>query len=108
MISQDEEKNLTEALELISMYKNREKTKIYVINENEETPVILDSTDKGKITVEIINEKERAVFNLLNNKPLYLNAIDNTISILIVGCGNLGKEFLRDSVWYSMMVVYSL
>lgn len=108
MISQDEEKNLTEALELISMYKNREKTKIYVINENEETPVILDSTDKGKITVEIINEKERAVFNLLNNKPLFLNTIDNTISILIVGCGNLGKEFLRDSLWCSMMVGYSL
>jgi hypothetical protein len=78
------------------------------VNQSEETPVILDSMDKGNITVEIINETERAVFNLLNNTPLFLNTVDKTISILIVGCGNVGKEFLRDSVWCGMMPNYKL
>ena len=108
MISDNEDKNLNETLELINKYKTREKTKIYVINQNEDAPVILDSTDKGKLTVEIINEKERAIFNLLDKKPLFLNTIKNTISILIVGCGNIGKEFLKDSIWCGIMPGYKL
>lgn len=108
MISKNEEQDLNETLELIELYKDREKTKIYVINQNEETPVVLDSTNKGKITVEIVNEKERAIFNLLNDMPLYLNSINNTISILIVGCGSLGQEFLRDATWCSMILGYKL
>ena len=108
MISQNEDLNLNETLELIDLYKDRENIKIYIINQNEEAPVILDSTDKGKIDVEIINEKERAIFNLLDNKPLFLNSINNTISLLIVGCGNIGKEFLRDSIWCTQMPGFKL
>ena len=108
MISEYEEKNLNETLELIDKYKNRINTKIYVVNNNSETPVILDSIDKGEITVEIINETERAIFNLLNNKPLFLNAINKTIDILIVGCGNIGKEFLIDSLWCGIIPGYQL
>ena len=95
MIYNNEEQNLTETLELINKYKNRDKTKIYVVNGKEEASTILDSTDKGNISVEIINENERMIFNLLNNKPLFLNSINKTISILIVGCENIGKEFLE-------------
>lgn len=108
MISENEEKNLNDTLKLIDKYKNRDKTKIYVINKSEEAPIILDSMDKGKVVVDVINEKERAIFNLLNDKPLFLNTIDNTISLLIVGCGNIGKEFLKDSVWCAMMPDYKL
>lgn len=108
MISENEEENLDKTLELIDKYKNRKNTKINLVNNAEETSTILDSTDKGEITVEIINEKERAIFNLLNDTPLFLNNVNNTISILIVGCGKLGKEFLKDATWCSMMVGYKL
>lgn len=108
MINQNEEENLNETLELINKYKNRDKTKIYVVNNNIEAPTILDSTDKGKINVEIINEKERMIFNLLNDKPLFLNSINKTISILIVGCNDIGKEFLYDSIWCGMLPGYKL
>lgn len=108
MIYEDEEENLNEALELISKYKERDNTKIYVINDNEEAQTILDSTNKGKVSIEIINEKERHIFDLLNNKPLYLNTLNKTISILIVGCGNIGKEFLRDAIWCGMIPGYKL
>ena len=108
MISENEEENLNKTLELINKYKDRENTKINIVNDLAETSTILDSTNKGKVSVEIINEKERAIFNLLDKTPLYLNTIDKTISILIVGCGNLGKEFLKDATWCSMMVGYKL
>ncbi len=108
MISENEDENINMTLELISKYKTRENTKINIVNNSDETSAILDSTDKGKITVEIINEKERAVFNLLDNTPLFLNSINKTISILIVGCGKLGKEFLKDATWCSIMVGYKL
>lgn len=108
MISENEEENLNKTLELINKYKDRENTKINIVNNSDETSVILDSTNKGKISVEIINEKERAIFNLLDKTPLYLNTLDKTISILIVGCGKLGKEFLKDATWCSMMVGYKL
>ncbi len=108
MVDANEEENLNATLALIDKYKIFDKVKINIVNRTEETPVILDSMDKGNITVEIINETERAVFNLLNNTPLFLNTVDKTISILIVGCGNVGKEFLRDSVWCGMMPNYKL
>ena len=108
MISNNEEQNLNETLELIEKYKDQENIKINVINDTEEATTILDSTDKGKITLEIINEKERAIFNLLNEKPTFLNNINKTISILIVGCGKLGKEFLKDATWCSMIDGYKL
>lgn len=108
MISENEEDNLNKTLELIEKYKNRENTKINIVNNSDETSTIIDSTNKGKVSVEIINEKERAIFNLLDNMPLYLNTLDKTISILIVGCGKLGKEFLKDATWCSMMVGYKL
>ncbi len=106
LISENEDQNLNEALELIEKYKERERTKIYLVSKKEEASLILDSMDKGNITVEIINELERTIFNLLNDKPLFIDNINKTISILIVGCGNIGKEFLKDSVWCSIMPDY--
>lgn len=105
MISENESQNLDDALEIIDKYKSQ-KIKMYVVNSSIEAPVILDTTEKGEITVEIVNENERAVFNLLDTKPLYLEAVRKTISVLIVGCGNLGKEFLKDATWCGMMIGY--
>lgn len=108
LISDNEDDNLNNALELIEKYKEKDNIKINVLNNKDIATTILDSTDKGKIRVEIINEKERAIFNLLDNKPLFLNTINNTISILIVGCGSLGKEFLKDATWCGMLSGYKL
>ena len=108
LISDNEDDNLNNALELIDKYKEKDNIKINVLNNKDIATTILDSTDKGKIRVEIINEKERAIFNLLDNKPLFLNTINNTISILIVGCGSLGKEFLKDATWCGMLLGYKL
>lgn len=108
MIYEDEERSLNESLELIDKYRESDNIKIYVVNKNPATPLVLDSADKGNITVEIINENERLIFNLLNDKPLFLNIINKTISILIAGCGSIGEEFLRDAIWCGMIPGYNL
>lgn len=117
LISKNEEQNLNDALEIMEKYKN-EKIKVYVINNTEEAPIILDSANreiikklkendnKEYVNVEIVNEAERAIFNLLDKKPLYAGTIDNTISLLIIGLGQVGKEFLKDALWCGMMIGY--
>lgn len=94
-ISDDEEENINYALELIHKYKDRDNVKIYVTNKTREAPTILDSVDKGKITVEIINETEREIYNLLDSKPLYEKAINNTISVLIIGLRKGWKRIFK-------------
>ena len=108
MMAENEDDNLTKTLELLKIYKDRPNTKINIVNDSAEAATILDSTNKGKVSVDIINENERAIFNLLDKTPVYLNSIDKTISILIVGCGKLGKEFLKDATWCSMIAGYKL
>lgn len=117
LISQNEEKNLNDALEIMEKYKNK-KIKVYVINNTEEAPIILDSANreiikkikennnKDYVNVEIVNETERAIFNLLDKKPMYEGTINNVISLLIIGCGQVGKEFLKDALWCGMMIGY--
>ena len=106
MISEDEELNLNNTLELIDKNKNK-KMKIYVVNSSKEAPAILDSTDKGMLDIEIVNETERAIFSLLDDKPIYIDSINNSISLLIAGCGHVGKEFLKDSLWCGQMINHS-
>ena len=79
---------------------------IYVINNTKEAPTILDSTDKGLLKVEVVNETERAIFSLLDNNPLYINTVNNQISLLIVGCGVVGREFLKDATWCGTLIGY--
>ena len=106
MISDKEDDNLTQTLELIEKQKENENITIKVFHNKEEASIILDSTEKGKIVVDVINEKERAIFNLLEDTPLFLKCSNKTISLLIIGCGNVGKEFLKDSIWCSTMIGY--
>lgn len=108
LISKDEEENLNNSLALIDKYKNRKNTKIYIVNNSKDAPIILDSTNKGEIELEIVNEVERVIYNLLDKYPLYLNAINNKISILIIGCGNTGKEFLKSVIWCGQVMGYKL
>ena len=105
MISDDEEQNLNNTLEIIDKYKTKSMM-IYVINNTKEAPTILDSTDKGLLKVEVVNETERAIFSLLDNSPLYINTVNNQISLLIVGCGVVGKEFLKDATWCGTLIGY--
>ena len=109
IVSDNEDKNLDLTLKMIKKNKNTEKyLKIYSILNSDISRIVLDSTDKGNVQVEIVNEIERTILQLLNDKPLYLKAIDNKISVLIVGCGKVGLQFLKTVTWCGQIIGYDL
>ena len=109
IVSDDNNENLTKTLKVIEKYKYiNKKLKIYSILNDEISRIILDSTDKGNIQLEIVNEVERAILQLLQDKPLYLKSINNRISVLIVGCGKVGFQFLKTVTWCGQILGYKL
>ena len=107
ILTKDKDKGLNEVLSLIDKYSQK-PLKIYFITNNNMAQVILDSADKGKIRLEIVEETERAVCQVLEEKPLYLNAVNNHIKVLLVGCGNVGVEFLKAITWCGQIKDYKL
>ena len=102
IVSDDEDKNLDLTLKIIKKNKHTKKyLKIYSILNSDVSRIVLDSTDKGNVQVEIVNEIERTILQLLNDKPLYLKSIDNKISVLIVGLRKSWIAIFKDChlVW---------
>lgn len=110
VFSENEEENLNVALEILSQgsYNSRQNKKVYVLNNSEEGRIILDSAAKNNIRLELINERDRAIYQHLYDEPIYRNAINNQISILIVGCGKLGLEFLKAVTWCGQLINHKL
>lgn len=110
LFSQSEEENLNNALTLLKQGNNKKKRirKIYILNNSEEARIILDSAPKNNIKLELINEKDRAILQHICDEPLYKNSINNQISILIVGCGKLGIEFLKVATWCGQLINHKL
>ena len=105
----NEDTNLNLILKMIEKYKNtRHDIKLYPLLNEETSRIILDSTEKGNLQIEIVNEIERTILQLLQEKPLYLNTINNEISVLIVGCGKVGKQFLKIITWCGQIIGYDL
>lgn len=107
-ISDDQDKNLNQTLDLISMYKNtKQDITIYIFSTKSEAQVILDSVDKGNVKTIIINEIQQMVYRVLDEVPLYKNTKDN-ISVLVVGAGKIGSEFIKAITWCGQIVGYKL
>ena len=105
----DTKNNLNDAVEIINKYKNTTNFfKIFVLTHNNTDSIILDSMDKGNIQVIIVNENERMVYQLLYNKPLYLEAIKNTISVLVISDNDIGLEFIKAITWCGQLIGYKL
>lgn len=107
LFDEDEDVNLNDALYLIEHYKNQ-KMKVYLFNQSLSARTILDSVDKGEIQLDIIDELERIVYQLLDRRPLYLNAINSVISVLIMGDLKHVLEFLKTIIWCGQIIGYQL
>lgn len=107
ILSNNEDEGMNQVLHLIDKY-SQNHIKIYFITNNSMASTILDSANKGKIRLDIVNETERAVCKVLEEKPLYLNAKNKQISVLIIGCGKVGLEFLQTITWCGQIPGYSI
>lgn len=108
-ISENQDKNLDKTLGLIELHKNTNRNiTIYIFSINIETQVILDSVDKGNLKTIIVNEIQQMVYRVLDEVPLYKNVSNNIISVLIIGAGKIGTEFLKAISWCGQMIDYKL
>lgn len=115
-ISDDEEKNLDCTLAMIDRMteKNLKKYRateqnitIYCFASGDEKEILLDAKDKRNLRVILIDEIRDSVYEQLYRYPLYANQNsteeNGKLSVLIVGGGKIGTEFLKATVWMGQM-----
>lgn len=108
-IEENEDINLNHTLQFINNYRNTTKNiTCYLFSNSKIASILLDSIDKGNIETIIVNELEKIVYNVLDQKPLYLYANNKHISVLLVGCGDVGMQFLKTIIWCGQMIDYTL
>jgi|GEM_PF-1987053 len=122
-MSANEDKNLNNSLALIEAYAPKEEpakkkrsakpnlqrnASIVAFLENNESDILFDASNKGNMNIRIVDEDQTAAYELLDTKPLYINAKNNAISLLIVGFDNGGEELLKAAVWCGQLGDISL
>lgn len=83
---------------------------------NAEAEILLDAKDKQELRVMLEDEVRNAVYEQLFKYPLYRNLPQpglggtgkSPLTLLIVGCGKAGREFLKAAVWCGQMAQYDL
>lgn len=106
LLSEDEDQNLGIAEQLI--VRHRDKTGVNIlINAFAESGTgiqVVESIDKGGISVRFIDSTALLCNNLLLKYPLYeLPADQKTISVALVGCGKTGIRMLKTIAWCGQM-----
>ena len=115
-ISNNQDENLINALELIETLKASKKIKsfenrkIFIYSEKVEAGLSLSSIDKKGISVILVNRWRMTAYNLLFNHPIYesLNNDNPENQILIVGAGAIGNQVLKACVWATRLDNYNI
>lgn len=113
-ICENEAESISETLQLIRRYKERENAFIYLFSHSVESELILNNVDKGKLKVRRIDPIHSLVNHILETEGHRLfdaaapAGDGRTITAVVVGLGALGSEMLRALAWYCQMDGYTL
>ena len=126
-ISEDEDKSVRQALELIRVCRSKDrvnngKTQFYVFATTEESGLLLEAADHGDMKERRINEKRNLVLNILTNEPVFdhyeervVKSTDKKadgvryekhVNVLVVGGGRYGTELVKALCWCSQIPGY--
>lgn len=125
IISEDDDANVDQTLKMIhdmtsgSAWYTKQRlcqrnVTLHCYATNAEAEILLDAKDKQDLKVVLVDEVRDAVYEQLYEYPLYMNqmktggAKQNTLTLLIVGGGKAGCEFLKAAVWSGQMISYKL
>lgn len=119
LINPNEQKNLAVALNIAEQYKDKVAAEIYVFASSKESECMLDSVDKGgrcgiipPLKIRRVNIIRNQIYSALMKNSLFDTAIEEynekVISVLIVGLGHYGMEFLKSVLWCGQMLGYVL
>lgn len=121
IISEDDDANVDQTLKMIhdmtggSAWYNKQRlcqrnVTLHCYAINAEAEILLDAKDKQDLKVVLVDEVRDAVYEQLYEYPLYMNqmktggAKQNMLTLLIVGGGKAGCEFLKAAVWSGQMI----
>lgn len=116
-ISEDEDRNLKQAIELIGRCKEMKNyndfgTQFFVFANSVESEVFLDSIDNGNMKVRRITEYGNTMLNTLRKYSIFTNAVQKEkvkeINLLVVGVGSYGKELIKTVCWLGQMPNYEV
>ncbi len=103
LLNTNEQENLHFMLTIAERYKNDfyyKKIKIHVLNSKVESETIVDTVETtSHINLRLFKEYRSIFYNLFTNRPLFLGASENDLTILIVGADNKGLEALKIALW---------
>lgn len=123
-ISEDQSENLSNTLDMIDLLEPWAKgAYMYCFSTEEEAEILIDSKKKGDVRVILFDEIRETVYDHLFRHPLYINlnpiemkevqekstelrgqqAKQGKITLLIVGGGKVGTEFLKAAAWCGQM-----
>lgn len=119
MIGEDEDENVKQALTLIDRCRGNARydtpsTRFYVFSRTEDSEVLLDCVDRGRMKVRRVNEIRNLILNTLMQEPVFDNAYPDPatgrkqLNILVVGCGKYGMELVRALCWCGQLPGYDL
>lgn len=109
---EEDDEDLNNALHLITRYEEQDKTMqkhihIFVLSEQKDVDVMLDSTNKGLIDIHVVNVPERIAYRLLDEHPLYEHIKDGRVTILLAGLTPVNIALLKAICWCGQMGAYA-
>jgi|GEM_PF-465614 len=132
LIADDETKNVNQALAIIENNKKHFNRKVFVFATNVSSAYIIDSADKGALfdvcdeyfeenkqvqtekcfKVRRVDESHSFAWDTVSKAKIFDRAVEvngeKVISVLIVGFGRYGVEFLKATAWMCQMTGYKL
>lgn len=125
IISEDDDANVDQTLKMIhdmtggSAWYTKQRlcqknVTLHCYATNAEAESLLDAKDKQDLRVVLVDEVRDAVYEQLYEYPLYTNqmqtggAKQKILTLLILGGGKAGCEFLKAAVWSGRMISYKL
>ena len=112
-ISDDQEKNLNDALSLLDFLKDKppavqKNNSIFLFTSEQSAELMLDSLHKGLVNISLMDMRRTAVYDLLTRYPLPHYAVNGEIRVLVCGATDLGEIFLRSAAWCGQLAGYRL
>ena len=126
LISDNEDENVEHTLQMVDNMTgasawytparlNQRNVEIHCYATSAEAEILLDAKEKQELRVVLVDEVRDAVYEHLYQHPLYTNlhphrdnGAKETLSLLIIGGGKAGTEFLKAAVWCGQMEAYNL
>lgn len=114
IIGSNESENMDQTLKLISAYKKRDNTNLFVFSSSADSELLLASSDKGLVKVRRINDIRSLVNRILYDKGMkifesaYPEGEDKRISAVVVGLGQFGSCMVKALSWFCQMDGYKV